>query len=137
MIVGVATDPVFGPILMLGLGGIYVEALGDVAFRIQPVSRGDAREMLASLRGGRLLDGVRGEPAVDKNTLVEVVERVSQLVGDHHRIMELDINPFLALPDGGVALDARIRVSDRPTTTSPWRTFSHAQAVTTPGTSRA
>jgi len=113
-IVGMTTHAGFGPVLMFGLGGIYVEALRDVAFRLQPVSEVDAHDMLDSIRAKPLLAGVRGEPAVDRDLLVEVIQRVSQLVGDHERIGELDINPFLALPSGGVALDARIalRTSD-------------------------
>jgi len=107
-IVGMTTHAGFGPVLMFGLGGIYVEALRDVAFRLQPVSDIDARDMLASIRAKPLLEGVRGEPAVDRDLLVEVIQRVSQLVGDHERIHELDINPFLARPSGGVALDARV-----------------------------
>ena len=110
-IVGMTSDPGFGPVLMFGLGGIYVEALKDVAFRVQPVAEVDAREMIESIRARKLLEGVRGEPAVDRDALVEVIQRISQLVGEHHRIAELDINPFLALPEGGVALDARIALA--------------------------
>jgi acetyltransferase len=110
-IVGMTQDPSFGPVLMFGLGGIYVEALKDVTFRVQPVSEIDAREMIDSLRARRILEGVRGEAGVDRDLLVEVIQRVSQLVGEHHRIAELDINPFLARPEGGVALDARIRLT--------------------------
>lgn len=110
-IVGMSLDPAFGPVLMFGLGGIYVEALADVAFRIQPVTADDARDMIASLRGRRLLEGVRGEPAADVEAVVEVIQRVSQLVGDHHEIAELDINPLLALPEGACAVDGRIRLA--------------------------
>jgi acetyltransferase len=109
-VLGVHDDPGFGPVLMFGLGGIYVEALKDVAFRIQPVSEQDARDMVRSIRGRSLLTGVRGEAPVDEDVLVEVIQRLSQLVGRHHRIVELDVNPFLALPDGGVAVDAWIRI---------------------------
>lgn len=109
-IIGMAIDPTFGPILMFGLGGIYVEALKDVAFRIQPVCRIDAEEMIRSIQGFPLLEGVRGEQGADLDALAEVIQRVSQLVGDHHRIAELDINPFLSFSEGGVAVDARIRV---------------------------
>ncbi len=108
-IVGVHSDPAFGPVVMFGLGGIYVEALSDVTFRIQPVSEQDAREMVDSIRGRKLLDGVRGEPPVDRDALVSVIQRVSQLVGDHPHIREVDINPLLARPDGALSLDARIR----------------------------
>ncbi|HUG40890.1 MAG TPA: acetate--CoA ligase family protein [Longimicrobiales bacterium] len=109
-IIGAMTDPKFGPLLMFGLGGIHVEALQDVVFRVHPVSDVDAREMVASIRGHRVLEGLRGEAPSDVDTILEVIQRVSQLMGDHEDILELDINPFSALEKGGVALDARIRV---------------------------
>jgi len=108
VIVGMSTDARFGPILMFGLGGIYVEALKDVAFRVHPVTRTDAEEMIRSIRGFPLLEGVRGEPPADMETLAEVIQRISQLVGDHDRIQELDLNPFVALESGGMALDAHV-----------------------------
>ncbi len=110
VIVGMSTDPSFGSILMFGLGGIYVEALKDVAFGIQPVTRIDAEDMIRSIRGFPLLEGVRGEEGADLDALAEAIQRISQLVGDHNRILELDLNPFLALEKGGVAVDARIRL---------------------------
>ncbi len=109
-IVGMHSDPQFGPLLMFGLGGIYVEALGDVVFRVHPVSDVDAREMVRSIRGVRLLEGVRGEPASDLAAVEEVVQRVSRLLGDHDAIRELDVNPWLAFPEGGVAVDGRISI---------------------------
>lgn len=109
-IIGMTLDRSFGPVLMFGLGGIYVEALGDVAFRVEPVSDVDAWEMVRGIRGRSLLEGFRGEPPADQALLVEVIQRVSQLVGEHHEIQELDINPFVAFEDGGIAVDARIRV---------------------------
>lgn len=111
VIVGMSTDPSFGPVLMFGLGGVYVEALKDVSFRVQPVTRFDAEEMIRSIRSFPLLKGVRGEQRSDLGILAEVIQRVSQLVGDHDRITELDINPFLSFPHGGVAVDARISLS--------------------------
>jgi acetyltransferase len=108
-IIGVTTDPSVGPILMFGLGGIYVEALKDVAFRLAPVNEHDARDMLDSIRGARLLKEYRGG-AVDREALVEAIQRVSQLVGDHPEIAEMDINPFLAFGDGGLAVDARFSI---------------------------
>ena len=111
-IVGMTMEPQFGPIVMFGLGGVYVEVQRDVAFRVQPVSTVDALEMIKSLRGYRILEGVRGEEGVDLERLSEVVERVSQMVGDHPEIREMDINPFLAFPKGreSAAVDARFRV---------------------------
>ncbi|HSW28036.1 MAG TPA: acetate--CoA ligase family protein [Longimicrobiales bacterium] len=105
-IIGMTTDPSVGPILMFGVGGIYVEALKDVAFRLAPVNEHDAREMLDSIRGARLLQEYRGG-AVDREALVEAIQRVSQLVCDHPEIAEMDINPFSAFADGGLAVDAR------------------------------
>ena len=113
-IVGMTSDPSFGPLLMFGLGGIYVEALADVVFRVQPVTDVDAREMVESIRGVKLLQGIRGEPASDLEAVREVIQRVSQLVGDHDAIREMDVNPWLAFPEGGVAVDGRIRVSIAP-----------------------
>ena len=81
VIIGMSTDPQFGPILMFGLGGIYVEALKDVAFRVHPVNRIDAEEMIRAIRGFPLLEGVRGEEGVDLDTLAEMIQRVSQLIG--------------------------------------------------------
>jgi acetyl coenzyme A synthetase (ADP forming)-like protein len=109
-IVGMTSDPQFGPVLMFGLGGIYVEALGDVVFRVQPVRDLDAAEMVRSIRGFRLLQGVRGEPASDTAAVEEVIQRVSRLVGDHDEIREMDVNPWLAFPAGGVAVDGRISI---------------------------
>ncbi|MFC1659962.1 acetate--CoA ligase family protein [Gemmatimonadota bacterium] len=108
VIVGMSTDPRFGPVLMFGLGGIYVEALKDVSFRVQPVTKADAQEMIRDIRGFPLLEGVRGEAGADLDLLVEVIQRVSQLVGDHDRIEELDLNPFLVFEEGGMAVDARM-----------------------------
>jgi acyl-CoA synthetase (NDP forming) len=110
-IIGMSVDPSFGPVLMFGLGGIHVEVLSDVVFRVQPVTDLDAREMVHGIRGVRLLEGVRGEPPSDIEAIVEAVQRVSQLVGDFPEIRELDINPFLVFGEGAVAVDARIRVA--------------------------
>ncbi|MEJ2539443.1 MAG: acetate--CoA ligase family protein [Gemmatimonadota bacterium] len=110
-ILGMHLDAAFGPVLMFGLGGIYVEALKDVAFRIQPVTEEDARDMVRSIRGHGLLAGMRGEAPSDEGALIDAIQRLSQLVGRHHRIESVDINPFLAFPDGGVAVDAWIRIT--------------------------
>jgi acetate---CoA ligase (ADP-forming) len=110
-IIGVSQDPSFGPVIMFGLGGIYVEALKDVAFRIQPVSDVDAREMVREIRGIRLLEGMRGEAPADIAAIEETIQRVSQLVGEHPEIVEMDINPFVVLEQGGIVVDARIRVA--------------------------
>ncbi len=109
-IIGMSVDPAFGPVLMFGLGGIHVEALRDVVFRVQPLTDVDAREMIGQIRGVKLLDGIRGEPPADRALLADVIQRISQLVGDHPDITELDINPFVVFESGGTAVDARIRV---------------------------
>jgi acetate---CoA ligase (ADP-forming) len=113
-IVGVSRDAVFGPLVMFGLGGIYVEALGDVVFRIAPLGPLDVHDMLKGIRGAAILQGVRGAPPVDFAALGEVVQRVAQLAIDHEEIAELDINPLLALPQGAQAVDARILLENKP-----------------------
>jgi acetyl coenzyme A synthetase (ADP forming)-like protein len=109
-IIGTTYDPSFGPLIMFGLGGVYVEALGDVAFRAHPVSDIDAVEMIRQLKGYKLLEGVRGEQSVDFDALQEAIQRISQLVGEFPQIVEIDINPFVAFGPGqrSVALDARV-----------------------------
>jgi acetyltransferase len=113
-IVGVSRDRLFGPLVMFGLGGIYVEALRDVVFRVAPVSSLDARDMLDGIRGTPILAGMRGRPGVDRDALVDVLRRVSQLVTDFADIEELDLNPVLAFEHGVVAVDARVRLADAP-----------------------
>lgn len=110
-IVGMSRDPAFGPLLMFGLGGIYVEALKDVVFRVAPIQPLDAHDMIRAIRGVALLNGIRGAPPVSFAALTDVLLRVSQLVVDHPEIRELDVNPLLAFPDGVVAVDARIMIS--------------------------
>jgi acyl-CoA synthetase (NDP forming) len=112
-LVGVTTDPTFGPLLVCGLGGILVELLRDVSFHLTPVSDVDARDMLAELRAVKLLDGYRGMPPGDRDALVDVVLRVSALVEVVPEIRELDLNPVkvLAPGDGAVVVDARLRIA--------------------------
>jgi acetyl coenzyme A synthetase (ADP forming)-like protein len=112
VILGIATDPRFGPLLMFGLGGKYVEVFRDVCFGVPPLSPGEAAEMVRSIRGLPLLEGVRGEAAADLGLLEETLLRLSQLTLRHPSIQELDLNPFLATPTraSAKALDARLRV---------------------------
>jgi acetyl coenzyme A synthetase (ADP forming)-like protein len=110
-VLGVATYPSFGPILMFGLGGIYVEVLKDVSFAVCPVSDVRAREMIRSIRGYPILRGLRGREGVDEDALVDAIQRVSQMALDHPEIAELEFNPLLAFPDGVVAVDLRVRVT--------------------------
>jgi acetyl coenzyme A synthetase (ADP forming)-like protein len=107
-IVGVARDPLFGPVVMFGLGGIYAEILRDVVFRIAPLTPGDARAMTAGIRGKALLGGVRGQPAVELSALHEVIRRVAQLAMEHPGIAEIDVNPLLVSERGVVAADCRV-----------------------------
>jgi acetyltransferase len=114
VIVGVAQAAHFGPLIMFGLGGIFVESLGDVSFRIWPISDFDAQEMIRSIRGFSILKGTRGESPADLDLLEETLMRVSQLIGDFPEIAELDINPFIASPQPAAskAVDARVRLRE-------------------------
>lgn len=108
MIVGVTRDPQFGPVLMLGLGGIFVEVIRDVVFRALPVSEADVEEMLGDLRYKAMLEGTRGLPAVDKAALRELMLKVSALAGAHPEIVEIDLNPVIAHGSGCTIADARM-----------------------------
>ena len=112
VMVGMTRDPLFGPLLAFGLGGIHVEILGDVRFRLVPLTDRDAAEMIRAIKGYRLLTGYRGQPAVDLKALEEVLLRISHLVETIPAISELDLNPIFALPEGQGCkiVDARIRV---------------------------
>ncbi len=113
VIIGMKRDPQFGPLLMFGLGGIFVEVLKDVTFRIAPVTEQEAIEMIREIRTYALLAGVRGEPGVCIPALVQGIQRMGQLVTDFEEIAELDINPFMAHPKSefSLAADARITLS--------------------------
>jgi acetyltransferase len=108
LIVGITRDPTVGPLVMFGLGGILVEALGDVVFRLAPIHRQDARDMLRGIRGVRLLGPLRGAPAVNLTGLEDVLLRVSRLATDFPGIRELDLNPLVAVGAEVLALDARV-----------------------------
>ncbi len=112
VIIGATRDPKFGPLIMFGLGGIFVEVLEDVAFRLQPLSDVDAAEMLDEIKGAPLLDGARGHAPADRATLREVLLRVNALLTAYPQIEEIDMNPFMAGPtaDTSMAVDARLRV---------------------------
>jgi acetyltransferase len=110
IIIGIDRDPSFGPILMFGLGGIYVEVLQDVTFRLCPVTPADAREMIAEIRGHGLLRGVRGQAAADIEAIVDVICRVSALAVDTPEITELDINPLIVGDRGAGAVAADVRI---------------------------
>ena len=105
-----ASSPGLGTMIMVGLGGIYVEVLKDVNFGFAPLTHADAERMINDLRSSKLFDGVRGQKPADKEKLIESIGRLAQLVIDFPEIVELDINPLLVLPEGeGVkSLDARV-----------------------------
>lgn len=108
VIVGALKDPQFGPALMFGLGGVFVEVLKDVTFRIAPVSEDEAREMITEVKAYPILKGYRGQPPVDIDAIVDVLLGVSKLVMEHSIIKELDLNPIMVYEKGAKVVDARI-----------------------------
>jgi len=110
-IIGVARDPSFGPLIMFGLGGVFVEVLRDVSFRILPITEKDAAQMIDDIHGSDILKGYRGQ-AVDLDSLRQLLLKISRLVVENPEISELDINPLFLYPDGCVAVDARMFVSE-------------------------
>lgn len=114
VLVGMNRDPQFGPLVTFGLGGIYVETLKDVTFRIAPFSPREARAMLGEIRAHALLDGVRGKPPADKEAIIDTLLRMGQLVQDFPEIAELDINPLMVYPrdQGAIAIDMRLVLSN-------------------------
>jgi acyl-CoA synthetase (NDP forming) len=108
VIVGSTKDPRFGSVLMFGLGGVLVEVLGDTTFRVPPITASDALEMVTEIKGHRVLEGIRGQPPADIQALVDMLLRVSALLGDHPEIKEIDLNPIVVYPKGAKAVDARI-----------------------------
>jgi acyl-CoA synthetase (NDP forming) len=108
LIVGCRRDETFGPVVLVGLGGVWVEVLQDVALRLAPVGVADARAMLDELRGAAVLHGLRGRPPVDRDALADIIVRVSRLAREQPEVRELDLNPVIAGPDGVLAVDARV-----------------------------
>jgi acetyltransferase len=108
VIIGTKIDPQFGPVIMFGIGGILVEVLKDVVFRVLPISRRSARRMLAEVRSARLLNGFRGEPPVDHEALVDLLMTVAELVEAYPAIQEMDLNPVIAREKSLAIVDARI-----------------------------
>jgi acetate---CoA ligase (ADP-forming) len=111
VIIGVNRDPQFGPLLMFGLGGIYVEALKDVTFRVAPIDRREAREMIPEIRSYNLLRGVRGEKPADLEAVADTLVRISQLVTDFPEIVEMDINPLMVFESGRGVLGIDMRLA--------------------------
>lgn len=110
VIVGAVTDPSFGKLVAFGLGGILVEVMKDVTFRLAPASEAEARGMLDSIAAAEVLNGVRGAPAVDKDAIARVIANVSALIDDFPEIQEMDLNPVFATPQSATAVDALITV---------------------------
>jgi acetate---CoA ligase (ADP-forming) subunit beta len=108
VIVGMVADPQFGPVMMFGLGGVWVEVLKDVSFKIVPLARRDAANAIGEIRAARLLDGFRGSAPVDRSALEDILLRVSEFAAATPEVKEMDLNPIFAYPDGAIAVDARV-----------------------------
>jgi acyl-CoA synthetase (NDP forming) len=110
LLLGVAHDPLFGPVIACGAGGVTAEVMKDVAVRITPLTDRDARTMLRSLRTYPLLEGFRGAPRANVDSVESLLLRLSAMVEAHPEVVEMDCNPVIAGPDGAVVVDARVRV---------------------------
>lgn len=108
MIVGAVRDQTFGPTVMVGIGGIFVEIFHDVAYRICPCSHSEALAMLQELKGASILNGARGQPVADKPALAQIIVQASELIMADERILEFDLNPVVVYPRNAVAVDAKI-----------------------------
>jgi acetate---CoA ligase (ADP-forming) subunit beta len=112
VIVGTSKDPQFGPVLMFGLGGVFVELLKDVSFRVIPVEQKDAQEMIKEIKGFPLLQGYRGKEPADISSLVNIILKLSKLIEENQQIKELELNPIVAYRNKAVAVDARILLEE-------------------------
>jgi acetyl coenzyme A synthetase (ADP forming)-like protein len=121
VLIGAVMDPTFGPVMTFGIGGVLVEVLRDVTFRLAPTSAADALEMINGIRAADVLRGVRGRGAVDQRALAATIQAVSELVTDFPEIAEVDLNPVLAREDGATAVDARFVVSFEASDSQPPR----------------
>ena len=108
LIIGTTEDPQFGPMIMFGIGGIFVEVYKDVSFRLIPISHGDALDMLSELHGKALLEGVRGLPKADPEQIADILLKISEFVEKNPQVKEMDLNPLIATERGVLAVDARI-----------------------------
>lgn len=111
VIIGMSKDPQFGPVLMFGLGGVLVEVLKDVSFRIVPIERRDARQMIEEVQAYPVLQGVRGQDPADIGALEDLLLKLSEFIEANPQVAELDLNPVFAYKDGALAVDARIVIS--------------------------
>jgi acetyltransferase len=110
LIVGAKAEPGLGHLIMFGMGGIFVEVFKDVIFKIAPVSNVETGELLSSIKASPLIDGIRGKKGVDKNGVVDIIQRISQLVTDFPLIQEMDLNPIIAFENSNFVVDARIKI---------------------------
>jgi acetate---CoA ligase (ADP-forming) len=122
LLAGIVQDPVFGPLVAFGPGGIFAELIGQAEFRIAPLTDADADELVTGGKAGQLVRGFRGKPAADEELLTDLLHRLSRLGDELHEVAELDLNPVIASPDACVAVDARIRVR-REETAPPTKTW--------------
>ena len=113
VIVGGLRDNVFGPVVMFGLGGIFVEVLRDVSFRVAPVSFEDALEMMKEIKAAKILEGYRNTPPIDKNSLAKIIVATAKLLEENPEVDSLDLNPIIAYPDKAIVVDARIILKKR------------------------
>jgi acetate---CoA ligase (ADP-forming) len=122
LLAGIVQDPVFGPLVAFGPGGVFAELIGQADFRIAPLTDADADELVTTGKAGELVRGFRGKPPADEHALADLLHRLSRLGDDLHEVAELDLNPVIASPDGCVAVDARVRVrrSDAAPRTKTW-----------------
>ena len=111
LLAGLVQDPVFGPLVAFGPGGVFAELIGDASLRIAPLTDFDAEELVTSGKAGRLVRGFRGAEPADRAALVDLVHRLAALGDDLPAVAELDLNPVLGFPDRAVAVDARVRIS--------------------------
>ncbi len=110
MIVGISKDPTFGHLIMFGMGGVFVEVFKDVSFRVIPLEKDDALEMIEEIKGKKIIEGVRGNDPIDKDKIAEVMLRVSNIIEEHPEISAMDINPLLGNSSDVVAVDARFLI---------------------------
>jgi len=108
LIIEMTTDPQFGPALMFGIGGILVELLEDISFRIAPITEYDVKEMIHKIKGFPILDGYRGKPKADINVIINILLKISDFVIEHGEIHEMDLNPVFIYEKGLICVDARI-----------------------------
>ncbi|MEK6616604.1 MAG: acetate--CoA ligase family protein [Bacteroidota bacterium] len=113
LIAGVSAQRDLEPLIMFGIGGIYVEVLKDVVFKIAPVTEVEVKEMLSSIKAAKILDGARGEKGIHKESVIEIIQRLSQLVMDFPQIEEMDLNPIMAFEDKVLVVDARIKIKNQ------------------------